>query len=183
LTSMKLPIPESGLEGPEWARMRLPCTPGSINGPGALIAEFPPRSANANPDDGPVQRQEDGMMPNADMPRTMRSGAGATLAGGGSGVALRQNAVTAIIPSPTDGWPVVQADQASPSMVQPTGIKQKASPSDISTMPSRPTLMCRPEKVWTAPIPGGAWTRTFTGLGGFRFSGSLWCFSFSACLW
>src|SRR6516164_1112653 len=25
-------------------------------------------------------------------------------------------------------------------------------------MPSRPTLMCRPEKIWTAPIPGGAWT-------------------------
>jgi hypothetical protein len=68
-----------------------------------------------------------------------------------------------VIPRPTDGWPVVQADQASPSMVPPTGIKQKASSSDISTMPSRPTLMCRPEKVWTAPVPGGAWTRTFTG--------------------
>src|SRR6516165_11847397 len=93
--------------------------------------------------------------------------------GGGSDVSLRQNAVSAVISSPTDGWPVVRADQASPSMVQPTGIRKKASPSDISTMPSRPTLMCRPEKVWTAPIPGGAWTRTFTGLGGFRLSGSL----------
>src|SRR6516162_7354034 len=47
-------------------------------------------------------------------------------------------------------------DQASPSMVQPTGIKQKASPSDISTMPSGPTLMCCPEEIWTAPVPGGA---------------------------
>jgi len=42
---------------------------------------------------------------------------------GGSGVSLRQNPVSAVIPSPTDGWPVVRADQASPSMVQPTGIK------------------------------------------------------------
>jgi hypothetical protein len=33
---------------------------------------------------------------------------------GGSGVALRQNPVSAVIPSPTDGWPVVRADQASP---------------------------------------------------------------------
>src|SRR6516165_10429176 len=95
--------------------------------------------------------------------------------GGGSDVSLRQNAVSAVISSPTDGWPVVRADQASPSMVQPTGIKQKASPSDISTMPSRPTLMCCPEEVWTAPVPGGALTQTFTGRGGFRFSGSLWC--------
>jgi hypothetical protein len=43
--------------------------------------------------------------------------------GGGSGVSLRQNAVSAVISSPTDGWPVVRAAQASPSMVQPTGIK------------------------------------------------------------
>ena len=43
--------------------------------------------------------------------------------GGGSGVSLRQNAVSAVISSPTDGWSVVRADQASPSMVQPTGIK------------------------------------------------------------
>ena len=55
------------------------------------------------------------MTPSANMPWAMRIG--------GSGVALRQNAVNAVIPSPTDGWPVVQADQASPSMVQPTGIK------------------------------------------------------------
>ena len=82
-----------------------------------------------------------------------------------------------------DGWPDMQAHQvASPSMVQPRGRKQKASSSDISTMPSRPTLMCRPEKVWTAPVPGGALMRTFTGLGGFRFSGSLWGFSLSASL-
>ena len=33
------------------------------------------------------------MIANADMPRAMRSGASAALAGGGSGVALRQNAV------------------------------------------------------------------------------------------
>src|SRR6516225_11180430 len=56
---------------------------------------------------GPVQRQEDGMIANADMPRAMRSGASAALAGGGSGVALRQNPVSAVIPSQTDGWPVV----------------------------------------------------------------------------
>ena len=43
--------------------------------------------------------------------------------GGGSGVSLRQNVVSAVISSPTDGWPVVRADQASPSMVQPAGIK------------------------------------------------------------
>ena len=43
--------------------------------------------------------------------------------GGGLGVSLRQNAVSAVISSPTDGWPVVRAAQASPSMVQPTGIK------------------------------------------------------------
>jgi hypothetical protein len=42
---------------------------------------------------------------------------------GGSGVSLRQNAVSAVISNPTDGWPVVRADQASPSMVQPTEIK------------------------------------------------------------
>ena len=43
--------------------------------------------------------------------------------GAGSGVSLRQNAVSAVISNPTDGWPVVRADQASPSMVQPAGIK------------------------------------------------------------
>src|SRR5262249_32349965 len=65
----------------------------------------------------------------------------------------------------------------------PAGIKQRASSSDISTMPSSLILMCRPEKVCTAPVPCGALMRTFTGLGGFRFSGSLWCFSRSASLW
>src|SRR5262245_30423275 len=49
-------------------------------------------------------------------------------------------------------------------------------------MPSRSMLMWRPEKVCTAPIPGGALTRTFTGLGGFRFSGSLCCCSCSVHL-
>jgi len=112
-----------------------------------------------------LQRQKMAMMLSADMPWAMRSGAGGASAGDGSRISN------------------VQADQASPSMVQPRGIKQKASSSDISTMPSRPTLMCRPDKVWTAPVPGGALTRTFTGLGGFRFSGSLWCFRFSASLW
>ena len=43
--------------------------------------------------------------------------------GGGSGVSLRQNAISAVISSPTDGCPVVRADQATPSMVQPAGIK------------------------------------------------------------
>ena len=72
-------------------------------------------------------------------------GAGATSAGGGAGVSPRQNPASAVIPSPRDGWPVVQADQASPSMVQPTGIKQKASPSDISTMPSTLAAGFRPD--------------------------------------
>ena len=131
---------------------------------------------------GEVRRQEDGndAKRGYTMGDAQRRG---RRIGGGSGVSLGQNADSAVISSPTDGCPVVQADQASPSMVQPTGIRKKASPSDISTMPSRPTVMCRPEKVWTAPIPGGALTRTFTGLGGFRFSGSLWCFSFSSSLW
>src|ERR1700746_3569599 len=48
----------------------------------------------------------------------------------------------------------------SVSKVQPTGVKQLASSSDISTMRSSPIVICRPEKVWTAPIPGGALTRT-----------------------
>jgi hypothetical protein len=48
----------------------------------------------------------------------------------------------------------------SVSKVQPTGIKQLASSSDISTMRSSPIVICRPEKVWTAPIPGGALMRT-----------------------
>ena len=62
------------------------------------------------------------MMPSAHIPWAMRSGAGNRI-GGGSYVSLRQNAVSAVISSPTDGWPVVRADQASPSMVQPAGIK------------------------------------------------------------
>ena len=69
-----------------------------------------------------VQRQEYGN----DTKR--RYAAGAASADGGSGVPLRHNAVSALIPSPTGGWPVVRADQASPSMVQPRGIKQRASP-------------------------------------------------------
>ena len=44
------------------------------------------------------------------------------------GVALRQNAVSAVIPSPTDGWPVVQADQASPSMGPVQGDQEKGIP-------------------------------------------------------
>ena len=122
------------------------------------------------------------MMPSADMPWAMRSGAGAASAGGGSGVSLRQNPARAVILSQAGRLARRRADQASPSMVQPRGIKQKASPSDISTMPSKPTLMCRPDEVWTPPVPGGALTRTFTGLGGFRFSGSLWsCAAASYC--
>jgi hypothetical protein len=35
------------------------------------------------------------------------------------------------------------------------GIKQLASSSDISTMRSSLIVTCRPDKVWTAPIPGG----------------------------
>ena len=94
------------------------------------------------------------MMPSAVMawatrtgagPTSAGSGAGATSAGGGAGVSPRQNPASAVIPSPRDGWPVVQADQASPSMVQPTGIKQKASPSDISTMPSTLAAGFRPD--------------------------------------
>ena len=51
-------------------------------------------------------------------------------------------------------------------------------------MRSSPTVMCRPEKVWAAPIPGGALMRTFTGLGGLRFTGSPpCCFSFAASFW
>ena len=39
-------------------------------------------------------------------------------------------------------------------------------------MPSGPTLMCRPEKVWTAPIPGGAlFRRCDRGLGTLRGRG------------
>ena len=41
------------------------------------------------------------------------------------------------------------------------GIKQLAS-SDISTMRSSLIVTCRPDKVWTAPIPGGALTRSAT---------------------
>src|SRR6516225_12297848 len=52
---------------------------------------------------GPVQRQEDGK----DRKRGYAAGdaqrPGAALAGGGSGVALRQNPVSAVIPSQTDG--------------------------------------------------------------------------------
>src|SRR5439155_13756200 len=45
-------------------------------------------------------------------------------------------------------------------LVQPSGIKQLASSAVISTMRSSPMVMCRPDNVWTAPIPGGALRRT-----------------------
>jgi transposase IS166 family protein len=48
----------------------------------------------------------------------------------------------------------------SASLVQPAWIRQLASSADISTMRSSPMVMRRPEKVWTAPIPGGASRRT-----------------------
>jgi hypothetical protein len=35
---------------------------------------------------------------------------------------------------------------------------------------SSPIVMCRPERVWTAPSPGGALMRTTTGFGDFTFS-------------
>ena len=69
-----------------------------------------------------VQRQEDGNDANRGYAVGDAQPCGRRI-GGGSGVSLRQNAVSAVISSPTDGWPVVRADQASPSMVQPTGIK------------------------------------------------------------
>ena len=59
-----------------------------------------------------------------------------------------------------------QADQAassrvhSASLVQPARIRYWASSADISTVPSGLTLMCRPEKVCTDPIPQGACRRT-----------------------
>jgi hypothetical protein len=44
---------------------------------------------------------------------------------------------------------------AAPSacLIQPAGIKHAASSSDISTMPSKPTVRCRFEKVCTVPMP------------------------------
>ena len=59
-----------------------------------------------------------------------------------------------------------QADQAassrvhSASLVQPARIRYWASSADISIVPSGLTLMCRPEKVCTDPIPEGACRRT-----------------------
>jgi hypothetical protein len=59
-----------------------------------------------------------------------------------------------------------QADQAassrvhSASLVQPSRIRYWASSADISMVPSGLTLMCRPEKVCTDPIPEGACRRT-----------------------
>jgi hypothetical protein len=59
-----------------------------------------------------------------------------------------------------------QADQAassrvhSASLVQPWRIMYWASSADISMVPSGLTLMCRPEKVCTDPIPEGACRRT-----------------------
>ena len=63
-------------------------------------------------------------------------------------------------------WARPQADQAassrghSASLVQPWRIIYWASSADISMVPSGLTLMCRPEKVCTAPIPQGACRRT-----------------------
>ena len=48
----------------------------------------------------------------------------------------------------------------SGSLIQPVGIKHAASSSDISTMPSKPTVICRFDLVCTAPMPAGALTRT-----------------------
>jgi hypothetical protein len=56
------------------------------------------------------------------------------------------------------GWKECQAALGgfySVSLVQPARIKQSASSSDISTMRSSAIVMRRPEKVCTAPIPGG----------------------------
>ena len=59
-----------------------------------------------------------------------------------------------------------QADQAalslvhSASLVQPARIRYWASSADISMVPSGLTLMCRPEKVCTDPVPEGACRRT-----------------------
>ena len=59
-----------------------------------------------------------------------------------------------------------QADQAassrvhSASLAQPARIRYWASSADISMVPSGLTLMCRPEKVCTDPIPEGACRRT-----------------------
>src|SRR5271169_2229543 len=53
-------------------------------------------------------------------------------------------------------------DVAAPSasLIQPAEIKHAASCSDISTMPSKPTVIWRFERVCTAPMPAGALTRT-----------------------
>jgi len=48
----------------------------------------------------------------------------------------------------------------SASLVQPARIKQSASSVDISMMRSSPMVICRPENVWTEPIPCGASRRT-----------------------
>ena len=58
----------------------------------------------------------------------------------------------------------------SGSLVHPARIKQSASSVDISTMRCPPMVICRPENVWTEPIPCGASRRTWTGFGGFSFS-------------
>src|SRR6266446_5119490 len=48
----------------------------------------------------------------------------------------------------------------SASLIQPSGIKQLASSADISSMRSSPIVVRWPDRVWTAPIPGGALRRT-----------------------
>jgi hypothetical protein len=84
--------------------------------------------------------------------------------GVGSGVSLRQNAVSAVIE--LDGRLACRAGRSGVAEYGPAhGDQVKGTPSDICTTPSRPTLMCRPEKVWTAPIPGGACHRAWSCAG------------------
>jgi hypothetical protein len=131
-----------------------------------------------------VQCQQDGNDAKRGYPSVMRSGAGVPSAGSGAGVLLRQNAVQRRHSEPADGWPVVQADQASPSMVPAEGVKQKAI-SDIFHdaiqadihVPSREGLHCA-DRRWRLDADAdvhGPWQ--------FPFFGSLCCFSFSASLW
>jgi hypothetical protein len=77
------------------------------------------------------------------------------LTGGGKGIRTRSPAQSGFV-SPRQ--PASQG--GSVSKIQPAGIKQLASSSDITTMRSSPIVIRRPEKVWTAPVPGGALMRT-----------------------
>jgi hypothetical protein len=51
---------------------------------------------------------------------------------------------------------VCSVEHHSVSKIQPAGIKQLASSVHISTMRSSAMVICRFDRVWTAPIPGGA---------------------------